>query len=207
LKTKIKSLKNSTLNIVPFPIKIDRLKPLKSHPTTYVFHGELTWENVGSATTILYEEYLQEPFEKLLLPIMSPGGDTDAAWSLYTSLKNLGPRIVTLGIGRVYSAAVIPFLLGEKRYANPETVFLFHPIVIPSSKEEQQLYQVYENVDGVRLDNLMFRRILSKMLNGSSKRKLSNLLSPSKSTYIDANTALNLGLVTDIITSISDISF
>ncbi len=62
-----------------------------------IISGEITWESVAQTINSLYESTLGiKDVKKVVIPILSPGGDTDAAWSLYAVLKNLDKAVEVL---------------------------------------------------------------------------------------------------------------
>lgn len=174
----------------------------------FVLSGEITWELVGAAVANLYELNEDEETKQIVVPILSPGGDVDAAWSLYSTLKCLSVDVITIANGRVYSAAIIPYLAGSKRLSLPHSLFLFHPTTITTlHNEEKPMYKFKEELSGERHDRLIFKNVLGKLCNTAPKRVISKLAHDSKSFFIDAEKAKSYGLVTDIITNIDQLNF
>lgn len=173
-----------------------------------MINGEITWEMVSLLVERIYiAAYGKEQAKHFIIPILSPGGDIDAAWSLYTVLKNLNAQVATVAAGRVYSSAVIPYLAGNKRYAFPESVFLFHPATIThTSNEEVPLYRYHEEIQGEKFDRLTFKRILSS-IKGTKKEVVNMLVHDSKSSFISSTKAKNYKIVTDIINRLEKITF
>lgn len=64
--------------------------------------------------------------------ISSPGGDVDSGFTLYNFLISLQSKITIImhNIGQIDSIANVIFLAGQKRYAAPNSSFLFHGIVM-----------------------------------------------------------------------------
>lgn len=182
--------------------------PDEIKPKIILISGEITWETVSQIVENIYRAYYgKDEYRQFIIPIFSPGGDVDAAWSLYTVLKNLNAQIATVAIGRVYSSAVIPFLAGHKRYAFPESVFLFHPAtVLHATNEEVPLYRYHEEIQGERYDRLIFKSILGK-IKGTKKEDIDLLVHDSKSSFINARKAKNYKIVTDIINKLEKITF
>jgi ATP-dependent protease ClpP protease subunit len=181
---------------------------LESVPQYIFVRGEIHWGMIGDVVEKIYTAYnSKEKCRQFILPILSPGGDVDAAWSLYTVLKNLDAEIITLAAGRVYSSAVIPFLAGHKRYSFPQSVFLFHPATIThASNEEVPLYRYHEEIQGEKFDRLTFKSILSS-IKGTRKDIVNALVHDSKSSYINARKAKSYKIVTDIINKPERIRF
>ena len=167
--------------------------------------GEITWESVGQAITSIYDSYTTDHYEQLILVIFSPGGDTDAAWSLYTTLKNLGCKVDTLANGRLYSAGLIPFLAGARRFAFKESVFLFHPTTVNSVVEERPGYKIHEELVGDKMDSRIFKDTLLDA-GITNKKDIAKLTHPSKSIFLTATAAKEIGLVTHIIDRIDCVS-
>lgn len=172
----------------------------------YVLSGEITWEMVGAAIAQLYQSDFESETNKILIPILSPGGDVDASWSLYAALKNLKSEVITVANGRVYSAAIIPFLAGSRRYALPQSLFLFHPTIVQVlANEEKPFYKYREDLEGEKYDRLLFKQVLSTITTTASRRLINRLVHDSKSMFVTAEKAKQIGLITDIVTSIHNI--
>lgn len=178
----------------------------KTRTYVYPFCGEIEWDLVNDAVKEIYSNYLTDKFDRLIFPISTAGGDADAAWSLYTTLKNIGCEVITIANGRVFSAGIIIFLGGSKRYAFPESCFLFHPTTIFSSHNENAaIYQIEEEITGEKMDNNLFQEILKKELTAATKQDISRLTHRYKSYFIGANEAKQLGLVHNIIKNINNL--
>ncbi len=66
--------------------------------------------------------------EEIYFLFSSQGGSVHAGIALYNFLRALPTRIVMHNIAQVDSIATALFLAGEKRYAAPQSKFLFHGI-------------------------------------------------------------------------------
>jgi ATP-dependent protease ClpP protease subunit len=64
----------------------------------------------------------------LKISIASGGGDIIAAFGAYNELKALPLTIHTHNAGAVDSAAIVPFMLGERRTAAAASAFFFHQV-------------------------------------------------------------------------------
>ena len=177
-------------------------------PKILLINGEITWETVSLLVEKLYFSYFgKEQIRHYLICILSPGGDVDAAWSLYAVLKNLDAQIHTVATGRVYSSAVIPFLAGQQRYAFPESVFLFHPATIShSANEEVALYRYHEEIQGEKYDRHTFRTVLNN-IKGTNKKHIDELIHDSKSSFISATKAKKYKIVTKIINRLEKVTY
>lgn len=74
--------------------------------------------------------------EPLLVFITSGGGSTYTGMAFYDLLRILPFEVITIAIGYVDSAAILPFMAGSKRFITPQTSFTFH---LPSSSQNDRL--------------------------------------------------------------------
>lgn len=172
----------------------------------YSMCGEISWESASKFIDDIYENYLLDKFNKLVLLITSPGGDVDAGWAIHTSLKHLGCEISTVANGRLYSAGIIVYLAGSKRYVYDESMFLFHPTTIAMSKDEERaLYKSEEEQQGFKIDDKLFRNLLENTLTNAKKKDITRLTHKHKSAYVNAEEAVKLNLANWIIESIDQV--
>jgi ATP-dependent Clp protease protease subunit len=68
----------------------------------------------------------KQKWDTIDLSISCGGGDLVPSFALYNELKGLKVTFVTRNSGAVDSAAIMPFLLGTKRYASASSAFFFH---------------------------------------------------------------------------------
>lgn len=98
---------------------------------------------------MIVEQIKKNEPQSVELIINSYGGDLNIAFGIYDYLKSLKIKITTKGYGQVSSAAILLFLLGEKRYLSENAVvFLHEPYTLNSkmSKDEKiELKRVSDN--------------------------------------------------------------
>ena len=162
--------------------------------------GEIEWDTLGE----VYEHLVGgEPYAQILLLIASQGGDRDAGISLLSFLRGLSSTITTVAVGKVYSAAIYPFLASkDRRYALPDAMFLFHPTTI-DMEGENYVNTLRENVEADSLDSDHLRILLNSM--SIPIPVLSHMTSPQTSIFISAKSAEQYGLVTKVIEKFSEI--
>ncbi|WP_184446461.1 ATP-dependent Clp protease proteolytic subunit [Rhodospirillum centenum] len=69
-----------------------------------------------------------EGVEHIHLGIGSGGGGIVAGLAAFNQLRGLPLRFTTYNLGSVDSVAILPFLLGRERVADPWSTFLFHGV-------------------------------------------------------------------------------
>ncbi len=85
--------------------------------------------------------------------ISSPGGNVAAGMILHNYLKSLPCKLVMHNIGSVDSIAIIIFLAGEERRANPNSSFLFHGIVTNfATQTAMTMFQLKERLGSLEVD-------------------------------------------------------
>ncbi len=89
---------------------------------TREFNGD-TAESLLDAVGTLANEGVP----RVVLCLASPGGWTPKALAVYNMLRAFPVELVTHAVGEVASAANMPFLAGDVRYACPHATFMLHP--------------------------------------------------------------------------------
>lgn len=96
--------------------------------------------------------YREQP-SSLRLNISSSGGSVISGITAYNFLKQLPYPIVCHNLGEVSSAAILPYLAGSIRTAEPISKFMLHPVEIPMQgslaffKVEETLSIIAKDID------------------------------------------------------------
>lgn len=164
--------------------------------------GEITWETIGK----IYEQLSVKGWSKLTLFITSQGGDRDAGISLLSLLKGTGYPLTTVAVGKVYSAAIFPFLAASKdrRFALPDSLFLFHPTTFDMEGEISP-NTLKELISADEHDSKCLQSLLAEVSNNLPSKELSQMVSPSTSIFIPAEAAAHYGLVTKVVKTFNEI--
>lgn len=173
--------------------------------------GEIDW---SLANRILVDTwtYLRQHRDTkyLLVYISSPGGEPDAAQSILYSLKGFGLPITTIGSGKVYSAAILPFLSGVKRYAFTNTMFLFHPPSVEweagdkATRSGVSVYELEEITREHKIDSNFLKGLLTEVI--PKKKSLARRLSyPKTSKHMSAAEAMKIKLIDGVVDKLSQI--
>lgn len=66
--------------------------------------------------------------DEIHVHVNCPGGSVGEAFAIYNVLREHPAKVTTYADGYVASAAIYPFLAGDRRIANPVSAFYFHPV-------------------------------------------------------------------------------
>ena len=134
--------------------------------------------------------------------IDSPGGDADAGYAIFDMLRFIKPEVITIGMGTVASAGALVHLAAkrENRLSLPNAHFLIH--------------QPLSGIRGVATEIEIHARELEKLRarinkliadeTGQDVKKVSG--DTDRDYWLNAEEALDYGLISRIITSRSELS-
>ena len=86
------------------------------------------WEDNDVTAWNILQELRALDADEIHVHINCPGGSVGEAFAIYNLLREHPARVTTYADGYVASAAIYPFLAGERRVANPVSAFYFHPV-------------------------------------------------------------------------------
>jgi ATP-dependent Clp protease protease subunit len=137
----------------------------------------------------------QRAAESFYVYIDSPGGGVDDGDSIYSYLKSLPQRIVTVGFGRVASIASKVMFAGEERIMieGQSGVMIHNPWVANVVGDANELLSVSEDIRKVEDDLISFYSEGT----GISKEGLTELM--KRETDMSPERALELGFATKVI--------
>lgn len=167
---------------------------------------EITWITAESLFTGIID-FMHTPdveIKRLVVVVGSPGGDPEASIAMYTTLRAANLPIISVGLGAIYSAAIYPFMAGDKRLLFPEATFLFHATLIDPAEEPQPVYQLKEDLQGDSINEKILNQIIKPVLKAPPSAT-ERILKPRESYYVTSGKALKWGLATGIIKKLSDI--
>ena len=122
----------------------------------------------------------------------SYGGEISAGWTVYNVLKDFRGTVNTFADGFVASAAVYPFLAGQRRAANPMSAFFLHQAWSMEVGNAEELRKAAEDLDKLNAIGLeAFAAV------GIDKERVLEL--ERAETWLTAAEALELGLATEIL--------
>jgi ATP-dependent protease ClpP protease subunit len=121
------------------------------------------------------EKYIiQNTPDPLLVIFTSGGGSTYYGITLYEMLRILPFPVITLGIGFVDSASILPFMAGAQRFITPQTTFTFH---LPSqnSSERSVLSEVLQTADDLKSYFEKYSQIISERAGKISHEEMKSI--------------------------------
>ena len=133
--------------------------------------------------------------------VTSPGGHVDSGYAIHDMMKFIKSPIVTIGAGWVASIAVPIFFGAEKnnRYSLPGTRFLIHQ---PSGGAGGQASDIRIEAQQI----IKIRERINKMLSEETGQPIDKVAKDSERNFwMDADEALEYGLVSKIVTSVDEI--
>jgi ATP-dependent Clp protease protease subunit len=168
---------------------------------TILISGEINKELAEKTIRqlLLLEDMGDEPIRMF---IDSPGGDADAGYAIFDMIRFVKPRIWTIGMGLVASAAAIIALAAPKdrRVGLPNSHYLIH--------------QPLSGIRGVATDIEIHANELEKL-----RKKINQLISKEtgipfaqvekdtdRDYWMNASDAVNYGLISKVIITRSELS-
>lgn len=104
--------------------------------TAYIYFGKPMTAETGAGLVEAIRALMGERevptgpllWDRFHIDFATGGGDIIAAFGAYNTLKGVNAKITTHNAGAVDSAAIMTFMLGEKRTASPASAFFFHQV-------------------------------------------------------------------------------
>jgi len=143
-----------------------------------------------------------ESHDPIRVMITSQGGHVDSGFAIHDMLRFVESPITTIGAGWVASIAV-PILFGapkERRYSLPNTRFLLHQ---PSGGAGGQASDIRIEAEEI----LKVREKLNELIANQTGQPVERVAKDSdRNFWMDAEQALEYGLVGEIITNVTEIA-
>ena len=162
----------------------------------YIFGDlcEWPWPELGeqSAKSLL-DQINELDAEVINVHIDSFGGSVKEGWGLYNALRNHKATVNTYADGFVASAALYPFLAGQKRLASPVAAFYLHEMMSGQYGYAEDLKKAAEELE--KLTQIGVQAFVE--VTGQSQEKILELMKAE--TWLDPQEALELGIVTEMV--------
>lgn len=134
-------------------------------------------------------------YKRFRINLYSSGGSPTIAMAAFYLLKDLPITITTHNVGKVNSAAIILYCLGERRTANVNSIFLFH-----ASKWRSKEYRTANNMKAYIRRIRRSRKQLKHIYDGCFKPEFKladRYFLGGDDWYITPSEGADIGLVTD----------
>lgn len=99
----------------------------------------IRWEENDVTAWNILQELRALDVDEIHVHVNCPGGSVGEAFAIYNVLREHPARVTTYADGYVASAAIYPFLAGERRVANPVSAFYFHPVQMEAYGSPEEL--------------------------------------------------------------------
>lgn len=142
------------------------------------------------------KSYVRKPIH---IFINSRGGNVMDMWSLIDLIESSATPVYTYCNGYAMSAAFQIFLAGHKRFMTPNATLMYHQIYCWRKGKYQDLVEEREHMD--YLNSQIEQYIMSKTV--LSEEELTEIRKLKKDTYFNAQRALNLKMVDEVVQRIS----
>jgi ATP-dependent Clp protease protease subunit len=143
-----------------------------------------------------------ESHDPIRVMITSQGGHVDSGFAIHDMIRFVESPVTTIGAGWVASIAV-PILFGapkERRYSLPNTRFLLHQ---PSGGAGGQASDIRIEAEEI----LKVRERLNELIANETGQPVERVAKDSdRNFWMDAEQALEYGLVGEIITNVTEIA-
>lgn len=107
----------------------------------------LQWEENDVTAWNVLQELRALDVDEIHVHINCPGGNVGEGFAIYNVLREHPAKVTTYSDGYVASAAIYPFLAGERRVANPVSAFYFHPVQMAANGSPKELRKVADQGD------------------------------------------------------------
>jgi ATP-dependent Clp protease protease subunit len=138
------------------------------------------------------KDYKREPIH---IMIDSNGGDAYCGFGLTTMIKSSKTPIYTYCVGKAMSAGFLIFIGGHKRYCYKGSAFLYHQLYHWTGNKLNNLNRTIEwdNKFQDKVDNFVMEN--TKI----TKKQIKEVNEKNHDWYIDADEALELGIIDEIL--------
>lgn len=128
--------------------------------------------------------------------LSTPGGNVREGLNLYNVLKGMPFELITHNVGEVNSVGNTIFLAGKRRYATPNSTFMFHGVGFTLSQNQRfEEKDLRERLTGILRDQERIGSIISQHTNLSTK-EIAGLFREAQTK--DASFALEKGIIHEI---------
>ena len=164
-------------------------------PLVYVSFSAEIIPNTAESLIAVMANCANSQVKQVYLLLSTPGGNTREGLNLYNVLRGMPFELVTHNAGNVDSIGNAVFLAGNKRYATPHSIFMFHGVGFTVEKQRLEQKDLEERLDGILSDQ---RRIGDIIIQHTklSQDEVAELFRQAQTK--DANFAVDKGIIHEI---------
>lgn len=134
--------------------------------------------------------------EDIYLYINSPGGVITSGFAIYDTMEYVNSNVITIGVGMCASMAAFLLSSGQKRYALPNTEVMIHQPLGGAQGQASDIKIAAEHI-------IKLKEKLNKILAKNTKKPLKQIYDDTeRDNYLDANEAMEYGLIDKVIKKI-----
>ena len=154
--------------------------------------------NINAASLLKLREKLINLTEDAEIVIHSTGGDLECAFSMLDLIEKCPFKITTSILGKCHSAAIVPFLAGEKRSIHKNSTMLIHEPYTTFSEDE--LYRINDLAYHIEKLTLNTNKLLALFEEKTNlTRKQLQKFFKNGETLLTAEDCIKFGIATEII--------
>jgi ATP-dependent Clp protease protease subunit len=126
--------------------------------------------------------------------INSAGGSLDEAFSLVSAIEASKTPVVTIALGKAYSAAFLILLAGHARYAQARTTLMYHQGSAGIAGEFNRMIEYVKHWENCQneVEDYVIKKTKIK------KKQLQQIFNGKQDFYMNAQTAIELGCIDGI---------
>lgn len=144
-----------------------------------------------------------KPGEPITLYLNSPGGEVNSGFAIYDTIRFIASPVTVVNTGLCASIATVINVAAKKdrRFTMPNARFLIHqPLILG------QIYGQASDLEITAREILKTRAKINKLLSDETGTELAKVEKDTTRDYwMNAQEALEYGLVTKIVTSVKDL--
>lgn len=134
------------------------------------------------------------PNEPIYIYIDTYGGDVEALGVMVAALQEVDNKIVTIALGKCYSAGAILLSYGDDRFCDTNALVMVHRLQL-SNMPDGDVESVDRTVNEVKLMNKIWLKNLANNCRKTLKRVESDIVKHKGEILLTAEDALKYGIV------------
>jgi ATP-dependent protease ClpP protease subunit len=160
-------------------------------PEAYIIFERMIGPEQNAGLLSLVTTFAQQGVKHITVAISSPGGDVQAAFALFNTLRGLPVHVTMHNVGMVSSAANVVFVGGDTRIASADAGFNFHAPTV-TLNGDMDVTALRQTAKDLKTGEQRTRRVLEDRT-GMSGPRIDALKRNSQT--LDADQAVKLGLI------------